>query len=136
MHAPRPLVWFIGALSVGCGAGLPSLPPEGAPVSYVAHLEPYVLARCESCHTADDPKAGLVLEPGVGRGNMLGVGSTQRPDMVLVAPGEPERSYLWLKVDHRAPTGDGMPRTLFGSKRLPEGEVELYRRWIEGGALP
>lgn len=66
----------------------------------------------------------------------MAVPSTQRPGMLLVAPGDPEASYLWLKVDHRAPVGGGMPRTLFGARRLPEREVELYRRWIAGGALP
>jgi len=133
----RPPLAAIAVVVLGaCGARLPAPPPAGEPVSYAAHLEPYVLARCESCHTVDDPQAGLVLAAGMGRERMVAVPSTQRPGVLLVAPGEPESSYLWLKVDHRAPVGDGMPRTLFGSKRLPEREVELYRRWIEGGALP
>ncbi len=127
----------IAAVLLGaCGARLPPPPPAGETVSYAAHLEPYVLARCEPCHTSDDPKAGLVLETGTGRERMVAVPSTQRPDVLLVDPGDPEASYLWLKVDHRAPVGDGMPRTLLGARRLPDREVELYRRWIEGGALP
>ena len=55
---------------------------------------------------------------------------------VTGAPTDPEASYLWRKVDHTAPVGKGMPRTLFGAKRLPEREVELFRRWIETGENP
>jgi len=29
-----------------------------------------------------------------------------------------------------------MPRTVVGSIKLPEEELDLYRRWIEGGAQP
>ncbi len=32
--------------------------------------------------------------------------------------------------------GKGMPRTMFGAKRLPEKELNLFRRWIEDGAKP
>lgn len=112
------------------------LPPEGQPVGYRAHLEPVVLDRCLSCHTFEEPKAELVLEAGTGYGELVGPRSVQVPESLLVVPGDPESSYLWLKLDDRAAVGDGMPRTLFGYKRLPEKEMELFRRWIADGALP
>lgn len=124
---------FAGA---ACGPHLPPPPPPGQPVSYARDLEPYVLARCESCHTVKEHKADLILEPGRGREAMVGVPSTQVPAMLLVAPGDPEASYLWLKIEHTAPEGKGMPRTVVGSKLLPPAERELYRRWIADGALP
>lgn len=124
------------ATGLACGPRLPPPPPPGQPVSFARDLEPYVVARCESCHTPKEHKAGLVLEPGRSREALVGVLSTQDPAMLLVDPGDPDGSYLWLKLEHRAPEGKGMPRTLTGSKLLPPAERELYRRWIADGALP
>ena len=125
-------------VTVGVGCGAPRLPElaDGEPASYARHLEPLVLKRCLSCHTAEEPKAGLVLEPGQGWQALVGPGSVQVPAMRLVAPGDLDASYLWKKLDHAAPVGDGMPHTVFGSKRLPAAELERFRRWIEDGALP
>ena len=110
--------------------------PTGTPVSYAVHLEPLVTARCLSCHTREEPEAQLVLEPDVGYGELVGRHSTQVPDLLLVAPGDPGASYLWRKLCHDAEVGKGMPRTVVGSIHLPPEELELYRRWIAGGALP
>jgi hypothetical protein len=126
---------FIGVVLVGCGARVPEVSASG-PVSYAAHLEPLVIARCLGCHEAEEPEAELLLEAGRGYAALVGARSVQAPSMVLVSPGEPEASYLWLKLEHRAPHGKGMPRTLTGSKKLPPAELELYRRWIEKGARP
>jgi hypothetical protein len=125
------------ALIVGCGVQVPDV-PEGDAVSYEAHLEDLVVARCLGCHGAEEPKAKLVLEQGTGYGQLVGRQSVQMPEFALVAPGDPEASYLWMKLQHSAKieVGKGMPRTLTGVKKLPEAELELYRRWIAGGTLP
>ena len=132
----RKSLLIIGAvLLAGCGAEVPDVPEED-PVSYSAHLEPLVTAHCLGCHDSEEPKAKLVLDPGEGYGQLVGRRSVQVPEMALVEPGDPDASYLWLKLLHRAPEGKGMPRTLTGSKMLRPAELELYRRWIEGGAKP
>jgi hypothetical protein len=130
------VVLVISVVSAACtGVEVPVV-PEGDPVSYVEHLEPLVIARCLGCHTAEEPEAQLVLEKGDGYSQMVGRASTQVTGMVIVAPGDPESSYLWSKLVHDAEVGKGMPRTIVGSIRLPDPELELYRRWIEGGAVP
>ena len=128
-------VGVILAIATGCGTQVPEV-PMGEPVSYSAHLEPLVIAHCLSCHQTDEAKAKLILDPGVGYERLVGPPSVQEPEMALVEPGEPERSYLWLKLQHTTEEGKGMPRTIAGSKKLRETELELYRRWIEDGALP
>jgi len=110
--------------------------PANEPVSYAEHLEPLVIDRCLACHTAEEPEAELVLEPGVGYSAMVNRPSTQVPRMMMVAPGDVEGSYLWHKLTHDVEIGRGMPRTVFGSIRLPDDELELYRRWIADGARP
>jgi hypothetical protein len=119
----------------GCGTPVPEV-ATGEPVSYAAHLEPLVIAHCLSCHDSEEAKAKLVLDPGVGYERLVGPRSVQDTEMALVEPGDPERSYLWLKLQHATEKGKGMPRTLTGVKKLRDSELELYRRWIEGGALP
>jgi hypothetical protein len=122
-------------LGCACGSGVPEV-PLGETVSYSQHVEPSIIKRCLGCHTAEEPKAELVLEPGRGYDEMVGRSSVQVPEIDLVVPNDPAASYLWMKLDHTAAKGRGMPRTLTGSKRLPDPELELIRRWIEEGASP
>jgi hypothetical protein len=130
------LIVLLGAAAAGCGAThLPEL-ADGRPASYREHVEPLVLERCLSCHTFDEAKAELVLEPGRGYDQLVARPSVQVPSMQLVEPGSPDRSYLWHKIQGTVSVGEGMPRTLFGSRRLPEPEIERFRRWIADGALP
>ena len=119
----------------GCGTPVPNV-PAGDTVSYERHLEPLVVAHCLGCHEAEEPKAKLVLEEGTGYEQLVGRQSIQVPEMALVAPGDVDASYLWLKLQHTAPEGKGMPRTPTGVKKLRAAELELYRRWIEEGAKP
>jgi len=133
---PRSVVVLVLGLVMGCsGVDVPVV-PEGVAVTYAAHLEPLVIARCLSCHTTEEPEAQLVLEAGIGYGEMVGRASTQVPELLMVAPGDVGSSYLWRKLNHDVEIGRGMPRTVVGSIKLPEEEIALYRRWIEGGALP
>ncbi len=127
-------IWSL--LALGCsGVEVPEV-ADGVPVTYTEHLEPLIVARCLSCHTTEEPEAQLVLEIGVGYDGMVGRPSTQVPELLMVAPGDLEASYLWSKLTHDVEIGKGMPRTVIGSIKLPEEELDLYRRWIEGGALP
>ena len=121
--------------AMACGTQVPEVPIEES-VSYSMHLEPLIIAHCLSCHESEEAKAKLVLDPGLGYERLVGPRSIQVPEMALVAPGDPGSSYLWLKLQHVTEEGKGMPRTPTGSKRLRESELELYRRWIEGGANP
>jgi len=126
---------FVILASACSGVEIPSV-PEGVPVSYAEHLEPLVIARCLECHTTEEPEAKLVLEDGTGYGQMVDRASTQIPEVLIVDPGNLESSYLWSKIIHDVEIGRGMPRTVIGSIKLPDEEIELYRRWIEDGALP
>jgi hypothetical protein len=79
------------------------------------------------CHAA---AAGNLVLPGDGT-NLVDIPSTERPELYRVAPGDPARSYLYLKV-----LGDGgieggsMP---LGGPADPK-LAALLADWIEAGA--
>ena len=135
MRCSAAVTGLAALVVAGCGTPVPEVATD-EPVSYAAHLEALVVAHCLGCHESEEAKAKLVLDPGVGYERLVGPRSVQVPEMALVEPGDPERSYLWLKLQHAAEKGKGMPRTLTGAKKLRESELDLYRRWIEGGAKP
>lgn len=106
------------------------------PPSYAKDVEPIVVKRCAECHGGDNPKKGLDLSKGKGFANLTQHKSQEEPLMALVKAGDPAGSYLWLKVSHTATEGRGMPRTLFGAKKLPQEQLDTIRNWIIQGANP
>ena len=82
------------------------------------------------CHSGGEPAADLSLE-GDFADNIVGVDSGQRPDFKLVDPGNPNDSYLLIKV-----RGDDE----IVSQQMPPGaplsaeQVEIIRAWIASGA--
>jgi hypothetical protein len=62
--------------------------------------------------------------------NIVGVRSTQ--GLKLVAPGQPDSSYLYIKIAG----GSGMigARMPYRRPELPDSTIGAVRRWIEGGA--
>jgi hypothetical protein len=106
------------------------------PISYSKDVEPIFQRECAECHGGQRPKKGLDLSQGKGYQNLVGRKSVEVPELELVAPGNPQASYLWHKLEHTAKEGKGMPRGIFSSRKLPEGELSLIRQWIEQGANP
>ena len=48
----------------------------------------------------------------------------------VIEPGDPDNSALFLSVSHREE-----PKMPPNSPKIPDAEIELIRKWIEGGAL-
>jgi len=106
------------------------------PLSYAKDVEPMFIKDCSDCHGGDSPKKGLDLSKDKGFANLLQHKSQEEPLMQLVKAGDPAASYLWLKVSHTATEGRGMPRTIFGAKKLPQAQLDTVRDWIIQGANP
>ncbi len=82
------------------------------------------------CHSGGEPAADLSLE-GDFAARIVGVASGQRPDLMLVYPDNPDRSYLLLKV-----RGDDeiVSQQMPPGRVLPPEQVEIIRAWIASGA--
>ncbi|MEW5764751.1 MAG: c-type cytochrome domain-containing protein [Acidobacteriota bacterium] len=108
--------------------------PDAPVPSFRDKIQPILDRECVECHGPKRAKARLDLSAGRAHSNLVGVPSSERPEILRVKPGDPEASYLWLKLDHRAPEGSGMPKGLFLSRRLSREDLDLIRLWIQAGA--
>ena len=89
-----------------------------------------VSCALSGCHSGAWPAAGLSLE-GDFATCIVGVASGQRPDFKLVNPGNPDSSYLLIKV-----RGDDeiVSQQMLPGGTLPAEQVETIRVWIASGA--
>ena len=100
-------------------------PSDFAPVQEVFD------SRCIRCHSGHTPPRGLDLTSGRSRTPIVGRPSSQLPSMNLVEPGDPQRSYLFLKItDAHLGVGGSGRRCPIGQPPLPPREVEAVRVWI------
>ena len=93
-------------------------------VDYLRDVKPLLAKRCVACHGALQQKNGLRLDTAAS----MRRGGESGPAIV---PGKPAESLLIQVVTGEAgfrmpPAGDGTP--------LTAAELDLLRRWIDGGA--
>jgi hypothetical protein len=112
-----------------CG-GTEDEPETGA--HNLATLEAEVFNRCSftSCHVGGGA-AGLNLEAPI-HGKIVNQPSSQFPDLVLVKPGSPGDSYLYVKLT-ATPPPEGKPMPFGGP--LKSADIARVERWILDGAL-
>lgn len=103
----------------------PSLPTfaADAPPNFDEHVLPVFREKCCSCHNPDQKKGGLDLSSW---GQTMAGGSSGE----VVAPGDPDGSYLLMLVTHASE-----PKMPPESDKLPEPMVSVIRRWIAAGAI-
>lgn len=85
------------------------------------------------CHVGAAAPQGLRLDEGNSFALLVGMPSMQVPEQLRVSPGNPDSSYLILKLEGTAAVGGRMP--LNGPPFLPQATVDVVRQWISDGAL-
>jgi hypothetical protein len=115
-------------------------PPETG--LFATEVAPVLSSYCGGsvCHGADSPTLGLTLagaQASVVREGLVGEQSSE-VSMALVEPGEPEQSWIYLKI-----TGNfaGVDCNIARCTAMPpagttpsEQEIERIRAWIAAGA--
>jgi hypothetical protein len=90
---------------------------------------------CTGCHPGVN--SSLDLREDRSYEELVGIPALEDPSLVRVVAGDPERSFLYLKLGGDAPIAD-IPG--IGTRMPPrappidEADLELVRRWIEEGA--
>lgn len=80
------------------------------------------------CHLGANAQQGLDLSEGESHGNLVGVDSRQIPSLKRVDPGNPNDSYLVMKIEGDSRIlGQRMP---LGGQALSSGQIQLVRDWI------
>ena len=103
---------------------------DGAPVDYESEIQPIFNVHCYSCHLRGAEPGGLALEPGVSYDELVNVPSEQS-ELLRVAPGDPEASYLLHKLRGTqvevGGSGNAMPQ---GGGTLSDEAIALIEAWI------
>lgn len=113
----------------------------GEGVSWSGRIEKVLAANCGGCHGGESPRAGFNVLADDAYDQVLAT-STQKPSLERVEPGEPEQSYLWMKINadrndeyREKILGEPMPLDpLDGSGGLSDAERSDIKTWIENGA--
>lgn len=85
--------------------------------------------KCIVCHRGENP-SGLDLTEPVAYKNLVNAKSTQDPESILVKPGDPDASYLFVKLNGPGKDGTVMPP----KGKLPQELIDKVAAWIKGGA--
>lgn len=108
----------------------------GEGVTWERRVKKVLQANCGGCHGGVSPAEGLDLNAPDAYEQLLAA-SKQRPELKLIEPGDPTKSYLWLKlVGDELIQGVVMPiDPLNGERKLREAELSDIKTWIENGAV-
>src|SRR5262249_47113898 len=91
----------------------------------------------EFCHGATAASAGLDLSAGAAIANLVNVPAAaegaKAANLLRVAPGDPDNSFLMLKIEGHLGPNEGVPMPLVGGP-LPASDIDTIRRWIAAGA--
>jgi hypothetical protein len=88
---------------------------------------------CEHCHSGANAPVGLRLDAANSYASLVGVPSVERPNLMRVAPGDANGSFIIQKLEGTAGVGERMPA---GLPALPQDDINVIRQWIGDGALP
>ena len=89
---------------------------------------------CEHCHSGANAPVGLRLDAANSYALLVGVASVERPNMLRVAPGDPNNSYLIQKLEGTAArrrAHAGRPAGVAASRHQHHSAVDHRRRAAE-----
>jgi Carboxypeptidase regulatory-like domain len=131
-----PLLLALVLSSCGGDDDQSAAPVEtGATVEYGQVQAVFEEYGCIGCHPSVNPS--LDLRPGRSYDELVGIKALEDPRLVRVVAGDPERSFLYLKLGGAAPVADVPAIGTRMPPRAPpieDADLALVRRWILQGA--
>jgi hypothetical protein len=89
---------------------------------------------CQPCHSGANAPHGLMLDAAHSYADLVGVPSVEVPSFDRVKAGDPDSSYIILKLqDSPLIAGSQMP---LGETPLTPAVIDVIRQWITNGAPP
>lgn len=112
-------------------------------VSYVADIQPIWDGEpgkscVTGCHASDGIAnyTTVILDSASSYDSMVDKPSPSVPSLKLVAPGDPDNSYLWLKLTGEFSDVGGIGTPMPQGYTLDQADLDLIEAWIVQGALP
>jgi Bacterial Ig-like domain len=87
---------------------------------------------CTKCHIGASAPEGLQLDAAHSYALLVGVPSVEQPSLLRVDPGNPDSSYIVLKLEGASGISGG--RMPLGGPYLPQSTIDVIRQWITDGA--
>ena len=108
---------------------------EDAPVDFARDIAPILATTCATCHQVGTEAGRMALVPKRALASTVNVPSVEAPGLMRIVPGQPDQSYLVMKLEGtqvaHGGTGARMP---FGAAPLSPERIRLIRLWIQQGA--
>ena len=86
------------------------------------------------CHEPNPPAAPMTLSAEEAYGELVGTPSSQEPSLLRVKPGDPENSYLLIKLRAVSITDFATTQMPLNKPALDEETVAEIEGWIARGA--
>jgi methionine-rich copper-binding protein CopC len=147
MHIERCGCWAVLvalACAAGCAGNGDGLNQNGQPLGAggttggqvtadLQSIEDNVFTPiCSKCHIGASAPEGLQLDAAHAYNLLVGVPSAEEPSLLRVNPGNPDMSYMVLKIEGAAGIEGGqMP---LGETPLPQATIDAIRQWVANGA--
>lgn len=113
----------------------PAARAQTAEVSFKADIAPVLKVRCATCHLTGKEAGNLALHPKAAYASLVGVASAGHARLSRVVPGNPEASYLLMKLDGtHLDNGGAGTRMPMGAPPLDPATRRHIRDWIAQGA--
>lgn len=112
----------------------PGTPPGSPTASYTEIATTIFEVRCTKCHSGANAPLGLQLTQAAAYDLLVNVSSAERPELFRVEPGNPDDSYIVIKIEGTDPrlVDRRMPRD--GPPFLTTEQITMVRDWISSGA--
>lgn len=124
---------MIALLLLACTSTKESVDTSGTALEpTLTNVQAEVFRSCtfSSCH-GSTPAGGLDLLPGESHKELVGVASSEKPELMRVVAGDPDASYLMMKMKgDPSIVSDEMPP----GAPLPADKIALVEDWIAAGA--
>ena len=103
-------------------------------VSFTCDVQPIFSANCalSGCHVSPNPPEGMNLSAGQAYADIVNVPSGEIPRLFRVEPGNPDSSYLVMKIEN-AP-GIVLLQMPAGGAPLSPSQIDTIRAWVAAGA--
>lgn len=132
------LIPIVAALGCADGTGVaPPPPPPPGSLRFSTGVQPILTANCafSECHAGSDPQEGMDLSVGAAHASIVNVPSNQVTRLSRVAPGNPDSSYVVLKLEGSAGAVGGIGTRMPLGGALTQAQIDTIRAWIAAGAV-